>query len=139
MTLEMDILTEGEEKFMHYWFFYIINVFWKKNIIGRFFYPEYFQVLLSCLNAAITQVTACGVHPSLHSWLQITFVAWGWGREERARTQRKVIRNRKRIGARFDDFTSSKSSACCRYLILLQCGFLRQVSHFLELVRLQHN
>lgn len=139
MTLETDIMTEGEENFMHYWFFYTIFVFWKKNITGHFFNPEYSQVLLSCLNAAITQVTACCVHPSLHSWLRITFVAWGWERKVRALIRRKGIKNQKRKEAHFNDFATTQPSACCRHLLILKCGLLRQVSHFLVWVKLQHN
>lgn len=82
----------------------MIYVFWKENILGLylyFFYTVYFQVLSCCLNAAITQVTACRVHPSLHSWLLITFVAQGWESEVGAWTQRKLIRHHKTGTAHF--------------------------------------
>lgn len=99
MTSEKDILIEGEEKIHELMILYMMHIFWKKNLIGLyvfFFHTAVcFQVLSCWLNAAITQGTACRVHPSLHSWLQITFVAWRWERKVRDGARRKVIRHHK--------------------------------------------
>lgn len=100
MTLETDILIESEEKIHELMILCMMYIFCKKNLIGPygFFFllsAVCFQVLSCCLNAAITQGTACRVHPSLHSWLQITFVAWRWERKVRDGARRKVIRHHK--------------------------------------------